>query len=181
MNEGFLPDENDVSVRQELTSFAIINTNTRSLFPKIESMIDCMSETDARIAVITETWLRDGERLDQDAEDLSAGAGLGMLARNRSTPAANGVTYGGVAVFWQEAHCGLKETKISNPDNFEILACAGNLKGHKRKMCVLACYLPPNYTRARADKALDTITDAVVDLKRRFTDPYLVVTGDFNQ
>ena len=77
-----------------MTSFTIINTNSRSLCPKIDSLIDCMTECDARVAVVTEKWLKDGQRLDDDAEDLSAGAGLGMIARNRNVPAANGVTYG---------------------------------------------------------------------------------------
>ena len=33
--------------------------------------------------VITETWLSDGEGLEEDLEDLVLGAGMGMLCLNR--------------------------------------------------------------------------------------------------
>ena len=144
-------------------------------------MIDTITETDARIAVVTETWLRDSPELEEDRTDLSAGAGLGMITRNRSDQAANGVTYGGVAVLWQEGQCNLRIQKFKNPDDFEVLTCAGTIKGHSRKVCVVACYLPPNYARARAQAALDYIADTVTELKRKFTDPFLIVAGDFNQ
>ena len=140
-----------------------------------------MSETDARIAVVTETWLEDGPSLDEDVADLSAGAGLGLITKNRRNKAANGVTYGGVAVLWQEGQCTLREVCFKNPEEYEILVCAGSIKGHSRKICVVACYLPPNYLKVKAQAALDYLVDVVVELKRRFTDPYIVVAGDFNQ
>ena len=111
----------DERERNKCSDFSIINTNARSLCPKISSLIDCMSETDTRLAIITETWLQDGPQLEQDVVDLSAGAGLGMITKNRTLPAANGVTYGGVAVIWQEGQCSLREMKIKNPENYEVL------------------------------------------------------------
>ena len=140
-----------------------------------------MNETDARIAVVTETWLRDGQLLEEKAYDLAEGAGVGILTKNRKEPAANGVTYGGVAVLWQETHCNFKEVVLRNVGDAEILACAGSLRGHSRTICVLACYLPPNIGRRSSDESLDKITDAVVELKRRFTDPYIIIAGDYNQ
>ena len=50
--------------------FTIINTNARSLAPKISSFIDCFKEMEANIAVITETWFRDGPELDEALDDL---------------------------------------------------------------------------------------------------------------
>ena len=43
------------------TQTNVINTNARSLCPKIDSLIDC---SDTTIAIITETWLADGKSLD---------------------------------------------------------------------------------------------------------------------
>ena len=168
---------------ENITNFTVINTNTRSLCPKITSLIDCITETDTKIAFVTETWLKDGQELEEDVADLSAGAGLGLLARNRNVPAANGVTYGGVAVLWREDCCNFKEVRIPGLqlEDLELLICAGAMRGHTRKVCLIAAYLPPNYTRAKANQALDKVTDAVVALKRRFTDPYLIIAGDFNQ
>ena len=56
----------DEKKRNECSDFSIINTNARSLCPKISSLIDCMSETDTRLAIITETWLQDGPQLEHN-------------------------------------------------------------------------------------------------------------------
>ena len=61
------------------TKLTIINTNARSLCPKITSLIDCMDELEGTVAVVTETWLADGEPLEADVADLVRGAGLGLI------------------------------------------------------------------------------------------------------
>ena len=58
---------------------------------------------------------------------------------------------------------------------------AGTIKGRTRKLLVLACYIPPSYSRQKGNGALDYIENIIIELKRRYTDPYIVVTGDFNQ
>ena len=75
-------------------NFTIINANARSLCTKIDSLIDCMEEAGAGVAVVTETWMKDGPALDNNASDLSLGAGIGMLNRNRRPLDSNGVAYG---------------------------------------------------------------------------------------
>lgn len=55
------------------------------------------------------------------------------------------------------------------------------MDGHSRKLAVVACYLPPNYKKSRGDEALSFITDTVIEIKRRYSNPYIVVAGDFNQ
>ena len=119
---------------------------------------------DGVIGVVTETWLRD------DAEDLKEraleGHGVGLLTRNRSEAAANGVTYGGVAVLWKAGACNLKSLDFPNPLDFEVLLAAGRIKGHTRKLVVMSCYLPPGYVKARGEAALEHISDAVVHVKR---------------
>ena len=140
-----------------------------------------MGETEARIAIVTETWLQDGARLDDMKERLSLGEGLGMLTKNRD-PLENGVAYGGVAVIWKESLCAFKRVGLGgNESKHEVLACAGSIRGHSRKLVVLACYVPPNCGKAKAESTLEFIMESVALLKRKFKDPYLVVAGDFNQ
>ena len=72
--------------------FTIINTNARSLTPKIQSFIDNFLELDASISVVTETWLADGPGLDADLDDLLLGTGINLITRNRA-PGTNGVCH----------------------------------------------------------------------------------------
>ena len=90
--------ENDVIDTKNL-QFNLINTNARSLCPKVNSLLDCFDEMGVSLAVITETWLADGQGLDEDVDDLLEGAGLGMLYRNRP-PGRRGTSHGGVAVLY---------------------------------------------------------------------------------
>ena len=62
-----------------------------------------------------------------------------------------------------------------------MLIATGSLKGHSRRLAVLACYIPPGYHKTRGEAAVAHINDVIVHLKRRFTDPYLVIAGDYNQ
>ena len=55
------------------TPINIVNTNARSLCPKIESLIDCYKALDVTLGIVTETWLADGASLDKDIQDLAKG------------------------------------------------------------------------------------------------------------
>lgn len=77
--------------------------------------------------------------------------------------------------------CSFKEVKYNNPEGFEILTAIGTLQGHSRKIAVIACYMPPNLTQRRASANLAYIEEMIIETKRRLKDPYIVVTGDFNQ
>ena len=85
----------------------LINTNARSLCPKINSLIDCLQELSASIGVITETWLNAGSGLAEDEEDFEDGTGYGMISRCRE-PGARGVAHGGVLVVFRKSDCGLR-------------------------------------------------------------------------
>ena len=93
-NEFDLQMEVSENKRVEKNYFTILNTNARSICPKIGSFIDCFKEMDACLAVVTETWLQDGQQLQDDVDDLLHGAGLGLITRNRP-PNSRGVSHGG--------------------------------------------------------------------------------------
>ena len=162
------------------TRLNFINTNARSLCPKIGSLNNCFEELDLSFSVVTETWLSDGVLLDRDKDDLEHGAGLGLLHRNRP-PNSRGVSHGGVAIIYRKAKMSLKELDIKNLDAYEVVAAIGNVIGQSRKVLVVACYMPPNYSVTRGKDCLSYITDLVLHLKRMYKDPIFYIAGDFNQ
>ena len=71
-----LGDElNDRSDFNKIRNFTVLNTNARSLCPKIRSLTETMEESVASMAIVTETWFRDGEGLEEGMDDLSEGEG----------------------------------------------------------------------------------------------------------
>ena len=132
------------------------------------------------LGVVTETWLADGESLDEDIEHLVLGAGLRMIYKNRRVN-TRGFAHGGVCITFKDSACNLKEMKLHNPGNYEVIAAAGSIKGCPRKIVVVGCYLPPNDPVGRGRGALDFITGVLSEAKRRYDDPILVLAGDFNQ
>ena len=121
---------------------------------------------------MTETWLADGKTLEEDRQVLLLGAGVSMLCKNRK-PDSRGLSDGGVTILYKEEIIKFKEVSFDNPEGHEVLAAIGSMQGHNRKLAVLACYLPPNLTSARASACLDYIEQLVIELKRRLKDPYI--------
>ena len=74
-----------------------------------------------------------------------------------------------------------RQISVPNPDNFEVMAAIGNIRGHARKMAVVSVYIPPGYNVKREKECLEYITDIVIEIKRQYTDPYITVMGDTNQ
>ena len=170
----------DNSVTQKKKSLTVINTNARSLCPKIDSLVDCFEELNVDIAVVTETWLKDGPELDHDLADLELAAGISTLTLNRP-PNLAGVAHGGVAVLHRKSMGNFKKIPVPNPDNFEVLPVIGTMSGTSRKIVVIAAYIPPNYLVPRGAACLEYIESLVIDLKNKYRDPYIVIAGDFNQ
>ena len=100
-NEGAQEDDDgnlsESEIRNAGFNVTLINTNVRSICPKVNSLIECLDEVDAAFGVITETWLTDGEDLQDKKDDLSAGSGLGLVTKNRA-PNRMGFSHGGVAI-----------------------------------------------------------------------------------
>ena len=105
--------------KDKSTQISIINTNARSLCPKIESLIDCCEEMDVTLGIVTETWLTDGDSLERDIHDLAKGAGLDMICLNRP-PGNRGNSHGGVAVVCNRSNCTISKLDYSHPENFEV-------------------------------------------------------------
>ena len=175
--------ENDVNNKKDnnYPSLSFINTNARSLKPKVEALHDCFTERRVNLAVVTETWFQGNRDSDDVASTLEGKYALGMIVRNRGSVAANGRQYGGVAIINRKSVSTMKEFPIINPDNYEIVAGVGKIHGVKGKVFILGCYLPPNITTARAKANLEFISDVLGEAKRKFEGCSIIVAGDFNQ
>lgn len=165
---------------KKCTKFNVVNTNARSIGPKKNSLIDCMEEQDITLALVTETWLQTGELLEQELRDVADEHNLGVITENRPTMAANGRQYGGVALVFDKRNASFKKYDIVNPEQYEVLACVGTVKGVKGKIFCLTCYMPPNLLAQRAADNIDYLVDLIAEAKRDFKDCTLVLGGDFN-
>ena len=142
-------DEEDGASESEIRNagfnVTLINTNVRSICPKVNSLVECLDEVDAAFGVITETWLSDGDGLQEKLDDLSAGSGLGLITKNRPVNQM-GFSHGGVAIVYRESACTFKEICLPNPGSFEVVVAAARFPGYSRQLVVIGCYLPPTYT-----------------------------------
>ena len=164
----------------ETNGFVILNTNARSLAPKMNSFVDCFNETDCKLAIITETWFGSSSDHAQDMDDVHLSTGIAWITRNRP-PVASGVCYGGLAIAFRSSAVTLKEYSCPNPDAHEVLVAVGNVAGQSRKLIVIAAYLPPGDAVPRGRAGLQFIGDMVMEVKRKYSEPLIVVAGDFNQ
>ena len=161
-------------------NFNIINTNARSLRPKLSSFIDNFNELELSIAVVTETWFADGVRLDREAEDLLLGQNINLITRNRLI-GPRGVAHGGVAVLGKASEVKLKELSFPNPEQFEVLPVQVTVANVEKKMFVIAVYIPPGYQVARGQACLQHINYLVLYIKNLPGDSNLCIAGDVNQ
>ena len=160
---SFYPNDGNLNKQTESRRtrfFIALNTNARSLTPKLESLTDCMTEIEADVAIVSETWMQNSS-VDTSAIDVAGEHGLDSFVLNRQIISATGRQYGGVAIFSKSTSTKFKPVEIDNPENFEVLCVAGKVNKLKEKAVIIAVYIPPNYTRVRAEACLDYISDVV--------------------
>ena len=173
-------DENIDKENYSRCTLSFLNTNARSLGPKIESLYDCMHEMSSDLAFITETWYQSNRNTVEELEQFAARFSLGVLHRNRENVARNGRQYGGVAFFYRLATSSFKEFELANPDDHEVIATVGTVKGIKGKVFCLTAYAPPNIPLLSARLLHQYLSDVIDEAKRRFADCTILLAGDFN-
>ena len=161
-------------------SFNIINTNVRSLQPKVSSLITAVEELDVDLAIITETWFSKGDNLRTECERLLLGHGLETITRNRELNNTC-LAHGGVAIILKSSATRPKTIDFPNPESYEVLAVSTPLVGIKRKLFIIAAYVPPGYNVARGRGCLQHIADLKLHIKDNDNAPLICVAGDFNQ
>ena len=176
-----LTDVNDNRTDKSSRCLRFINTNARSLEPKIRSLYDCFSEKQLHFATLTETWHQSNRSLADTLKEYSARFALEAIVRNRTVVATNGRSYGGVAFIYRKSVASFKQFPLVNQENFEVLATVGKVNGISGKIFALSVYAPPNMPAARAKLLIEYISDVIGEAKRKFEDCSLVISGDFNQ
>jgi len=82
-------------------------TNSRSLIPKIDSMVDYFDEHDLIFMIITETWLKNNEATNIIVEDVREGSSVELIRKDRS-----GRRGGGVAIAFDNRKASFKKYNI---------------------------------------------------------------------
>ena len=175
-----VPADNNADNRSSCF-LSFINTNARSLLPKLDSLYDCLFEKGCDFALITETWLQDNRITEECLTDCISHYAVGIISRNRSICAANNRQYGGVSAIFRRKTTSLTAFPLVNPNEHEVVAVVGKVSGIKGKVIVVVCYAPPNLHPNKADELLEFLSDVAAEGKRKFPDCLLVIGGDFNQ
>ena len=130
------------------------------------------------MAFLSETWLSDSPELLNDIDDLEMGTGYGLLCKN-CLQSARGYSTGGVAIAYQKADLSLKVVDMPGND-YEFLFAVGSMPRFSRIFLAICAYLPPGLPASSVDSALCYLVDAILELKSRFKDPFITISGDCN-
>ena len=113
--------------------YHILLTNAHSLSPKSESLQNYFEAHDLYVAIVSESWLKDGKTLNKDVIDLEYGSDLKKIYRNRPAKAVGArQVSGGASIIYSKPKCSVKERNIVC-NNFELVAAVrkiGKVKGH---------------------------------------------------
>ena len=150
--------------------------NARSLVFKLPSLLECLIEMETDVCIITETWLGKNAKIEQELEDFENQNQLLFIRRDRQ----DGRRGGGVAICYKTASIDMSRVKLP-PTKYEIVAAVGRRTGQRRKIVVLAAYLPPAMKANQVRRCLKDVNDSLVHIKQKYVDPYIAVGGDFNR
>lgn len=137
-------------------------------------MVDTMHEVDAHIALVTETWMKNTPAINRQLQDMQDALGYACIRKDRVS--GNG---GGVAILYKTGDLVLNQIKTGT--NHEIVAAVGRRIGQRRKIVVVAAYVPPGLNAEASELVLQKIADLIGTFKRRYNSPYILLGGDFNK
>ena len=165
--------------RQSINGINVLITNARSLSPKIESLQNNFETHDLDFALVTESWLNDGETLDKDIIDLEHGTDLKILYKNRPRRTA-GVRRvgGGVSIIFNKNRCNLRERKLRG-NNYELVAATGRVGKLARQVVIFCVYITPQMRVGDQKDLYEVINAEILSLKSS-GDPLIFIGGDLN-
>ena len=129
--------------------FTITLINARSLKPKLKSFRKTLDELGSDVCLVTETWLRNTDQINQSLEDFTQQTGYSFLRKDRSGERRGG----GVAVCFKSDTVNFSKAKIP-PSKHEVYAAVGRRVGQRRKIVVLVVYIPPTIMRNKIRQSL---------------------------
>ena len=181
-NISISPEENRTSNkenRQKTRPFNFLLTNARSLAPKIGSLLDYFEELDLSMAIVAESWLKPGEKLEEDIIDLEFGESISVLHKSRPTRRGKNAG-GGIAVLYNNNKMSLKPVNIG-AGKAEIIAAAGSITGIRRKVVVIGMYVRPQTKAEETHRIFEVVENAIQKFKTDLSDPIVIIAGDINR
>ena len=162
------------------SKFNIMLTNARSLSPKIESLHTMFEEHCLDVAMITESWLKDGKILDRDIIDLEYGTDLKIIYKNRPKRRASArAVGGGVSIIFDKTKCNLRERKIVG-NKFKLVAAVGRIGKVPRQVALFCVYLEPRMKVEDLRELNQLVCHEILQLKSS-GDPLIFFGGDLNK
>ena len=156
-------------------------TNSRSLSPKVLSLVAYFEELELGLALITESWLADGSRLDQDIAELEHGTDMSVLYKNRPLkPNSRRRTSGGVALVYNKIKCQFKEVRLKN-NRFEMICARELLMDWTEKSLLLDLYMEPRMKVGTVEEIKSLLMDFILQEKAASNDPVFLIGGDMNK
>ena len=126
--------------------------------------------------MLTETWLKDTEQINECIEDFNNRSGYVFLRKDRPGERRGG----GIGICYKPGTVNFTKAKIP-PSKHEVYAAVGRRIGQRRKVIVIVVYIPPFYNAEQNASVLSYVNDAVMAVKSKYDDPYIFVGGDFNK
>ena len=156
--------------------FTIALINARSITGKLVSFKQTMDELGADVCLLTESWLKNNVLINTMMDDFTNQTGLCFIRKDRAGQRRGG----GIAICYRKDRIQFSKAKIP-PSKHEVMAAVGRREGQRRKIVVVTVYIPPWYN-AQQNRSLFTYTnDAVLALKNKYENPYIIFGGDFNR
>ena len=155
--------------RFNILNFAV--TNSRSLAPKFNSMLDCFTELDLDFMTVAETWHKVG---DKNIKRQYHDEGLGLISRPRSTRG------GGVALIFRETRLHLKEA-FAYSARFEAVCGVGRWLVANKKIVIISAYLPPRMDASAVKDFVEETRTRIEKMSIDLGDHIFVLAGDTNR
>ena len=157
-------------------SFTVLLINSRSLRNKLTSLNKILNEMTADVCLITETWLRNEQGINDVIEDFKNKSGYDFLRKDRISDRRGG----GTAICFNSDRIHLSKAKIP-PSKHEVMAAIGRRAGQRRKIAFVCVYVPPWYNAQQNASLYGYVNDVILALKNKYENPMLVLGGDFNR
>ena len=109
-------------------------------------------------------------------EDYQNTTGYAFLRKDRDT----GRRGGGLAICYNSKKIQMSKAKIP-PSKHEIFAAVGRRVGQRRKIVTIVVYVPPWYNAQQNRSLYNATNESILATKRKYSDPYIVIAGDFNR
>ena len=173
------PDLQGRVINDDVT-YKIMLTNARSLSPKILSLHEYFEEHELHVAMVTESWLKDGAVLNRDVVDMEYGTNLKIIYKNRPGRGVGARRVGGgVSIIYNKSKCSLRERKIAG-NKYELVAAVGNIGRSKRQVAFFCLYVEPRTRVHELEQLCDLISNDILDLKAK-SNPIIFLGGDLNR